>query len=104
MIDTPEGPLTAQQIYGILQQERNDFEEELAQQRDAFNGTKENLKVELEEEVTIIMEENEKLQNLLAESRKKIVGLEDEIDTLKTKLDDEDNKNNDEEPSQSMQS
>lgn len=71
-VQTPEGLLNAGAIYKLLEQEREDFEDELHTQRESTRAVKEQMKHLHEEEISALMEENEKLQNLLDDTKQKV--------------------------------
>ena len=73
-IETPEGPLTGAQLLELLEQERVEFEEELGQQRESLRGAKETMRRGHEEEITTMMTENEKLQDMLDEAKQQVRG------------------------------
>ena len=69
---TPEGSMTAAQLWDLIQSERQDFEEELAEQRDSLRDIKEQMKRSHEEELANLMSENEHTQDLLEDAQMKV--------------------------------
>ena len=71
-METTEGTMKADALYKLLQQEREDFEDELQIQRDKMREVKEKMKHTHEEEMSALMDENEKLQTLLDQTKRKV--------------------------------
>ena len=76
--------MTAPQLLEVLEAERTEFEEELDQQRDSLRGVKEVMRRAHEEEVTSMMSENEKLQDMLDEAKLQVGGVSFIINGLAT--------------------
>ena len=53
-------------------QERQEFEQELCQQRESSNLMKDQLRKEHEEEISALMDENSKLEEELQEAKRKV--------------------------------
>ena len=64
--------MTAGQLWDLIQSERQDFEEELAEQRDSLRDIKEQMKRSHEEELANLMSENEHTQDLLEDAQMKV--------------------------------
>lgn len=62
----------SEDLQRTLDKERNEFEEEIAQHRDNLKKTKEQMKRQHEEEINALMEENNKLEDDLVESKEKV--------------------------------
>ena len=72
-VQTPEGAMTAAQLLQQLDQERQEFEGELRQQRDSLRVAKENMRQSHEEEISALMSENEKIQDMLNSAKRQVV-------------------------------
>ena len=62
----------SEDLQKTLEKERNEFEEEISQQRDSLKKTQDQLKRQHEEEINALMEENNKLEDDLVESKEKV--------------------------------
>lgn len=62
----------SEDLQRTLEKERNEFEEEIAQHRDNLKKTKDQMKRQHEEEINALMEENNKLEDDLVESKEKV--------------------------------
>ena len=62
----------SEDLQKMLEKERNEFEEEISQQRDSLKKTQDQLKRQHEEEINALMEENNKLEDDLVESKEKV--------------------------------
>ena len=72
-INTPEGQFTAAELWEMLQNERQDFEDELAEQTKSIREASNSAKKEHEEEMTQMIGENETLQDMLEEAQNKVI-------------------------------
>lgn len=76
----------SEDLQKTLEKERNEFEEEISQQRDSLKKTQDQLKRQHEEEINALMEENNKLEDDLVESKEKMEEFQAEIKKLREEL------------------
>ncbi|XP_041378597.1 myosin-2 heavy chain-like isoform X2 [Gigantopelta aegis] len=81
----------AEDLKQILERERADFEEELAQQRERAAEVLNSLKMEHEEEINALIDENAKLDEELTTLKNTIKDLTSEVDKLSDDLTNEEN-------------
>ena len=62
----------SEDLQKTLEKERTEFEEEITQHRESLKKVKEQLKRQHEEEINALMEENNKLEDDLVESKEKV--------------------------------
>lgn len=72
LFQTPDGAFSAAQLWAMLSQERREFERDLAHHKANLQKLHDSLKDESEEEITVLMSENSKLQDLLDATKRRV--------------------------------